>query len=53
MWGSSTYGSRSLGVGNFCGTWIIHVNYIAQNIDDGWTRFMLEKSDGFTKAGIN
>ena len=52
MWGSNTYGTRSLGVGNFGGNWISHVNFIAQNIDDGWTRFMLEKSDGFTRAGI-
>ena len=50
--GSTTYGARSLGVGNFVGNWITHVNFIAQNIDDGWTRFMLEKSDGFKRAGI-
>ena len=50
--GSTTYGTRSLGVGNFCGNWITHVNVIAQSIHDGWTRFMLEKSDGFTRAGI-
>lgn len=29
-----------------------HVTKIAQDIDDGWTRFMLKKSNGFTKAGI-
>ena len=52
MWGSTTYGTRSLGVGNFGSNWITHVNFIAQSIDDGWTRFMLEKSDGFTRAGI-
>ena len=52
MWGSTTYGFRSLGVGNFGGNWIAHVNFIAQSIDDGWTRFMLDKSDGFTRSGI-
>ena len=52
MWGSTTYGTRSLGIGNFGGNWITHFNFIAQSIDDGWTRFMLEKSDGFTRAGI-
>ena len=29
MWDSNTCGSRSLGVGNFGGTWITHVHYIA------------------------
>ena len=40
MWGSTTYGTRSLGVGNFGGNWITHVNFIAQSIDHGWIRFM-------------
>ena len=52
MWGSTTYGTWSLGVSNFGGNWITHVNFIAQSIDDGWTRFMLEKSDGFLRVGI-
>ena len=43
MCGFTTYGTRSFGVGNFGGYWITHVNFIAQNIDDGWTRFMLKK----------
>jgi len=34
------------------GTCINHVIKIAQNTDDGWTRFLLEKSVGFTRAGI-
>jgi hypothetical protein len=33
------------------GAWIKHCK-IAQNIEDGWTRFMLQKSRGFTTAGI-
>jgi hypothetical protein len=33
------------------GVWIKHCK-IAQDIDDGWTRFMLQKSRGFTRAGI-
>ena len=52
MWGSTTYGTRSLEVSNVNGNWITHVNFIALIIDDGWTRFMLDKSDGCTKAGI-
>ena len=36
MKGSTKYGSRSLGVDNFGGNWITHVNFIAQGIDDGW-----------------
>ena len=52
MWGSTTYGTKSLGVGNFGGNWITHINFIAQSIVDGWTRFMLDKSYGFTRAGI-
>jgi hypothetical protein len=47
-----TYGGRTWGVGNLGGDWINHVNKIAQNIEDGWTRFMLQKSRGFTTAGI-
>ena len=33
------------------GAWIKHCK-IAQSIEDGWTRFMLQKSRGFTTAGI-
>ena len=51
MWSSTTYGTRSLGNGNVGGNWITHVNFIVQSIDDGWTRFMLEKSDEITRAG--
>ena len=50
--GATTCGTISLRVGNFGDTWITHVNYKAQNIDDGWTRLILEKSDGFTRAVI-
>ena len=52
IWGAKTYGTRSLRVGNFGGNWITHVNFNAQSMDDGWTGFMLEKSDEFTRAGI-
>jgi archaellin len=31
--------------------WLKHCK-ISQDIDDGWTRFMLQKSQGFTTAGI-
>ena len=52
MWGSTTYGSRSLCVAKFWGTWITHVDFITQNIYNGRTRFMLQRSDGFKRAGI-
>ena len=42
MWGATTYGTVSLGVVNFGGAWTTYVNYIAQSIDDGWIRFMLD-----------
>jgi archaellin len=43
------YGER---YGKGFGPYINHVNKIAQDTDDGWTRFMLQKSNGFTRAGI-
>ena len=52
IFGGTTYGNRTFGVGNFGGTYINHVNKIAQDTEDGWTRFLLEKSVGFTRAGI-
>jgi hypothetical protein len=52
LFGGTTYGNRTWGAGNFGGTWINHVNKIAQDIDDGWNRFILQKSIGFTRAGI-
>ena len=52
IFGGISYGSKTWGSGNFGGNWINHVNKIAQEIDDGWTRFILQKSNGFTRAGI-
>ncbi len=43
------YGAR---YGQGFGPNIYHVNKIAQDIDDGWNRFILQKSIGFTRAGI-
>jgi hypothetical protein len=52
MFGGTTFGNRTFGAGNFGGTYINHVNKIAQDIDNGWTRFLLQKSNGFTKTGV-
>jgi len=52
IFGGTTYGTKTWGAGNFGGTYLNHVNKISQDISDGWNRFLLKKSNGFTRAGI-
>jgi hypothetical protein len=44
-----TYGNQWGGW--LSGVWVKHCK-VVQDTDDGWTRFMLQKSNGFTRAGI-
>ena len=59
MWGSTTYGTRSLGVSNFGGNWTTHTDFIAQvlmmvgpDLCDGFARTGFERNNDLSRTYI-